>query len=341
MCYMTVKIFNRLSFLLLLLLISCRQGTATGQEIDSAGVVEPSLSIIRFDKLLYDWLKQPDQPLPDQITVDCRDFLNLYSEYIIEVGSPDSVSFSNKLQKRFSDSALFQLYADAEQKYDSIADIESELSKAFKEFRFYFPQIQIPRIYMHVSGLNQSVISGENIVSLSIDKYLGENYPLYSRYYNARQRKNMTAERIVPDYLTGFLYSEFSFDGSDSRLLDNMIYRGKIAYALQALLPEISNASLLGFTEDEYDLCLKNEKDIWRFILKNDHLYTNDYLTISKYMSDAAHSAFFTDEYPAQIGAFIGWRIVSQFMEKNKKVTLPDLMDITDARQILAKSKYK
>ncbi len=322
--------------------VSCSQGKVTGQQNDSTAVVEPTISIIRFDKYLYDWIKNPEQPMPEQLKVECRDFLNLYSNYIIETGSPDSTSFVTKLQKKFSDKAFSTLYIDAENKYDSISDIEAILGKALKELQFYFPHIKNPAIYMHVSGLNQSVIVGENILSLSIDKYLGEDYPMYQQYYTSRQRKNMVREKVVPDYLTGLLFSEFSFNASDSRLLDNLIYRGKIVYLLQAILPDTDEARLLGFSEDELNLCLKNEKEIWRFILENKHLYSTDYLTISKYMSDdAPHSAFFTDEYPTQIGTFIGWRIVSQYMSKNKNVTLPDLMQNTDNQQILTKSKYK
>jgi hypothetical protein len=308
--------------------------------MDSAVVASP-VSIIRFDKILYDWLKKPEQPVPEQLTRDYKSFLELYSKYIVEVGSPDSASFASKMQKHFADSLLFRLYTDTENKYSALDDIELRLGKAFDEFHFYFPLIKIPTIYMHVSGLNQSVIVGENILSLSIDKYLGEDYPLYQNYFNVRQRRNMIRDRIVPDYLTGLLYSEFPFDPNDSGLLDNMIYQGKVIYALQAFLPDDSESLLLGFSEDELNLCLKNEKELWRYIIQNQHLYSKDYLIVSKYMTDASHSAFFTDDYPPRIGVFIGWRIVSRYMETNKTVTLPDLMNQPDSRQILSKSKYK
>ena len=319
--------------------ISCQQGKITGQEInenpDSSGL------IIRFDKFLYDWLKNPNQPEAEQSVRENNDFLDLYSKYIIEIGSPDSSFFSERIRKKFSDNTLFKLYSDAENMYESVQNIEIQLEKAFDKYRDYFPLTKIPNVYMHVSGLNQSVISGENILSLSIDKYLGKDYPLYQQYFNARQRQNMTKERIIPDYLKGFLYSELSFNPNDSRLLDNMIYQGKIIYTLQLLLPEASDAFLLGFSKNELNLCLKNEKDIWRYILRNNHLYSNDYLLISKYMNDAPYSPFFTNEYPSQIGVFIGWRIVSRYMSENKKMTLPDLMDNMDAQEILTKSKYK
>ena len=331
------------SLLLLLLLscISCQQGKVTGQEAVTIEKADSSQLIIRFDKFLYDWLKNPTGTETEQTLRNNKDFLDLYSNYILEVGSPDSASFSEKIQKYFSDSTLFKLYSDAENKYNSVQGIELQLKEAFDKFQSHFPLIKIPTVYMHVSGLNQSVIAGENILSVSIDKYLGKDYPLYQKYFHARQCRNMTEEKIVPDYLKGFMYSEFPMNSNNSRLLDNMIYEGKIIYALKTLLPDVSDAFLLGFSESELDVCLKNEKNMWRFILQNGHLYSNDYLTISKYMNDAPRSAFFTDEYPAQIGSFIGWRIVSRYMSENKKSTLSDLMNHNDAQKILTKAKYR
>jgi len=335
---------NKIKSLLLFFVlscISCQQGKVTGQDVGTIDNVESSGLIIRFDKYLYEWLKNPNNRKAIQLLRENRDFLDLYAKHIVEVGSPDSSFFTEKMQKHFSDSTLFKLYSDAIDKYKSIYFMEYQLEQAFGIIREDFPLVKIPAVYMHVSGMNQSVISGENILSVSIDKYLGEDYPLYKRYFHERQRRNMVEGRIVPDYLKGFLYSEFPLNPNDSRLLDNMIYQGKIIYALQTLLPDESVALLLGFSKQELKLCLKNEKEIWRYILRNEHLYSKDYLIISKYMNEAPRSAFFADEYPSQIGTFIGWRIVSRYMSKNNKLTLPDLINNTDAQQILTKSKYK
>jgi uncharacterized protein YjaZ len=42
-----------------------------------------------------------------------------------------------------------------------------------------------------------------------------------------------------------------------------------------------------------------------------------------------------------RIGSYIGWRIVKQYMEKNPKITLAQLLKLVDADDILTKSKYK
>ena len=326
-------------FLIFFQCFACQQGKGSGQQPDSISS-EPSLQIRRFDKLLYNWLLQPQQSLPDKLSTEYQPFWEIYTNNIIEVGSPNDANIGEKVQTFFADNDLFSLYTSAENAYDSIADIELELGKAFNDLQLYFPEKQLPVLYMHVSGLNQSVIVGEDFLSLSIDKYLGEDYPLYYKYYGKHVRRNMIRTRIVPDYLTGWFYSEFDM-GPENRLIDHMIYQGKILYALQVILSDIPDVVLFGFSQQELDRCLENEKEIWNYILKNKHLYTTDYLIISKYMNEAPHSAFFSDDYPSRIGSFLGFRIVSQYMNKNKKVTLSDLLHQQNNQQILSKSKYK
>ncbi|MCD7973252.1 MAG: gliding motility protein GldB [Candidatus Azobacteroides sp.] len=328
-----------LVFLFTFSCIACNQGKMSGQEPDSIArmQVQP-VNIHRFDKWLYHWITSPDDQLPQEI-IKNYNFFSIYTKYIIGVGEPNDPEIRSKIRAFFSDSIMMDLYENTEASYDSVSDIAFSLGKAFQEFQFYFPEKGIPTVFMHVSGLNQSVVVGENILSISIDKYQGKDYLLYNSYFKEYQIKNMVRERIVPDYLKGWLFSEFEM-GEENRLIDNIIYYGKILYALQAFT-EIPDTLLLGFTREELDLCLKNEKSLWHYVLENQHLYTTDYLTISKYMGEATRSAFFKDEYPAQIGPFLGWRIITQYMLKNKKVSLPELMKNQHSQEILSKSKYK
>lgn len=319
--------------------IACQHNNVSGQE-PNASQMPSGFHVQRFDKAFYEWLNTNESDLPLKMKQDYRDFLYLYVNYVLNVTPNDSIRIEEQIRSYFSNSDFTTLYKDAEIQYNSIEDIELNLGKAFADLQFYFPEKKMPIVYMHVSGLNQSVIVGENILSLSIDKYLGQNYPIYAKFYGNYLKKNMIRERIVPDYLTAWFFSEFEMK-NESNLLDHIIHRGKIIYMLQNLLPDWPEHILLGFTEHELELCLNNEKSIWRFILENKHLYTNDYLIISKYMNEAPYSAFFTNEYPAQIGIFVGWRIVSNYMGKNGKLTLSDLMNNPDSQQILSKSKYK
>lgn len=248
-------------------------------------------------------------------------------------------AFFNRMINYYSEPTLNQLYQDALSKFEYTDNISEELSIAFGYLQKHFPEMQIPAVYMHVSGLQQNVLVDDSLLSISIDKYLGEDYPIYQGYFYAHQRRKMAPTYVVPDYLAAWLMSEYPFSGDDRILLDRMIYEGKIKYlvhqASSKLLPEV----LMGYTPEEYQWCKQNEKALWEEIIKRKHLYTPDHVTTSKYFSSTP-ARFISDFAPGEIGNWIGWQIVSNYMKRNK-VTPEELMENNDYQDILAKSKYK
>ena len=194
---------------------------------------------------------------------------------------------------------------------------------------------------MHVSGLNQNVIVTDSILSLSADKYLGTDFLLYQEFFYDYQLQQMTPERIVPDYLLGFLYSEFPFEESENTLLRHMLYEGKLRYILSLMLPERKAWEFFGYTEEQYNWCVKSESRIWKTILQQKQLYATDYLTISQYVNEAPHTAPLTSSSPGRVGVWVGFRIIASYMKQHTETTLQELINRTDYQQLFIEAKYK
>jgi hypothetical protein len=62
----------------------------------------------------------------------------------------------------------------------------------------------MPHIYTQVSCLNQSIVVSDTLIGISLDKYLGEDFPLYAEYYTAEQRAQMTRDAIVRDAVNAY-----------------------------------------------------------------------------------------------------------------------------------------
>ena len=199
--------------------------------------------------------------------------------------------------------------------------------------------MQIPAVYMHVSGFQQNILVDDNLLSISIDKYLGSDYPLYEDFFYDYQLQKMIPERIVPDYLKAWIISEYPFNGNNRVLLDRMIYEGKILYIINHALPKVLPELLLGYTSSEYRWCKQHEKTIWRTIIERNHLYTPDAATTASYFTDRL-SDFISDDAPGDLGSWIGWQIVTKYMDR-AKVSVEDLMINTDYQEILRVSRYK
>ena len=312
---------------ILLLMASCGQS-------NSYTSAEP-VGIIRFDKALFRLVETYDSTLQQSIAREYPEILDVIGKAFLNVRPADSTYF-DRLVNYYSEPNLHQLYSDGIRKFDSIPDLERQLGAGFAYFK---DLAHIPRIYFHVSGLNQNILVDNDLLSLSIDKYMGSDYPLYQEYFYDFQTIRMVPERIVPDLLAGWLMSEFPFDGRENVLLDRMIYDGKVKYLLSKALPNQPLALFFGYDDVAMKWWKNHESTVWMVMVEQKHLYTPDRMQTLKYLDEhPAH--FLSDEAPGNLGHWIGYRIVEAYMKRTKS-TPQQLLENTDYQSILTESRYK
>ncbi|MDR1557525.1 MAG: gliding motility protein GldB [Tannerellaceae bacterium] len=310
-----------------------------GQGSNAFSSAEP-VRIHRFDKALLRLIESDnDVTIQGELLCDYPEMMDVVGKGVLNMPTPETPGFFERLTRYYSEPTLKGLYRDALALYDSISDIEQQLGSAFAYLGAHFREMPIPRVYMHVSGLNQNVLVAEHLLSVSIDKYMGKDYPLYQRFFYDFQREKMQRAHILPDYLSGWLMSEYPFTEREDVLLDRMIYEGKIKYIVSQALPAIPPHVLMGYTEEAYAWCGKNEPEVWKTIVGRKHLYTPDLITTRKYIEETP-AAFLAEEAPGYIGVWIGWQIVRRYMEETG-ATPAMLMQETEAQKILTLSKYK
>lgn len=298
-----------------------------------------AVKIHRFDKALFQWLENSDSLRLDSLKAGYAAMLEVLGKGVLNMQTPDTPGFEERITGFYAEPTLRGLYRDALRSYESVDDIEQALGEGLAYLQANFPLMQIPAVYMHVSGLNQNVLAGDSLLSLSIDKYMGADYGLYQDFFYEYQRRKMQRAQVAPDYLAGWLMSEYPFTGKESVLLDRMIYEGKIKYLVCDALSSLDEAGLMGYTPQELDWCRANEGMLWRQLVERKHLYTPDLSTTSRYFEDAP-AEFLSSEAPGNLGTWVGWQIVNRFMEETGS-TPEALMQATDAADILTQSKYK
>jgi hypothetical protein len=91
-----------------------------------------------------------------------------------------------------------------------MTDVNQQLSYAFENLLKLLPNLCVPEVYAQIGSFDQSIIVSTDLVGISLDKYLGSDYPLYKKYgYSAEQRKQMQRSDIVPDCISFFLLYHF------------------------------------------------------------------------------------------------------------------------------------
>lgn len=317
--------------------ISCRREK---RHADLTGI-DFNIKIERFDSAFWtlDTTKITEEFT--KLKIKYPDITPIYTENVIRFGHPDS-AITFKTYKLFRQNKEVNiLYNDALKVYSDLSDIEQDLTIAFRRAKYFLPQFPTPKVYCHISGLNQSLIISEDFISLSIDNYLGSDYPLYEKIGIYRyQRPNMRREKVSSDYITAWLASEFS-NSLSNNLLTDIIHQGKILYTVSVLMPMIKDNVIMGYSEEQWNWVKKNENNMWNSLIHTKDLYTTSILIKNQYIKDGPFTKPFSQESPGRAGVYIGWQIVESYMKHNPEISIQQLLQQPDAQVILNQSNYR
>lgn len=320
-------------------LISCKRDH---YKVDVSSV-DLVLKIERLEKDLFTMepgeIESAINPLRDKY----KGFLQLFS-YVINTGDIRDSSFGEFLTRFCTDKQNNDIYELTVKLYPDLFNIENELQDAFRHYLYYFPQKNVPSVFTCITGFNSSIITGDSILGIGLDRYLGsdcEYYPRLGVYKYISDR--MTPENIVPDCMFAWASSEWDFESIGypaDNVLASIIHNGKLKYFEKCMLPEETDEHIFGFTADQLKFCKNNEGQMWQYLIENDLLFVTDQFVIQKLTGEAPFTSYFTNESPGRAAVWLGFRIVESYILKNPEVKIVDLMADNDVQKILEKSKY-
>ena len=270
------------------------------------------------------------------------EFFDIFTYQMIAVGGTDQENFPDLLYSFVSDTVLIRkLVPQVAEKIDTLR-LRKELDLAFRHYKYYFPQKEIPVIYTCISGLNQSVVIANNLIGISLDKYLGSGSPFYVRMgLPVYKRRNMNQSRLVPDMMVAWVMAEWPKSINANSMLSEMIQEGKQMYFVDAMLPELNDTLKMGYTKKQIDFCQKNEASMWTFLAEHKLLFTTDRMNIKRFIDDGPYTSAFGEQSPSRTGVWIGWQIVRSYMKQHPEVKLADLLANQDFQMILNQSNYQ
>lgn len=191
------------------------------------------LTVRRYDRLQSRYLTTGDFSALQQMNTDYPIETRTLIEKMLQLGTITDTNISNRFLMFYQDSTLQALIADAEAEYANMDDINRQLKTAFGRLHDWLPELQQPYFYAQIGALDQSIVVGEQSVGISLDKYMGTDYPLYKKFYTEQQRATMQRQYIVPDCLTFYLLSVCPTKNFDTRpQLDRDLHMGKIMWAV-------------------------------------------------------------------------------------------------------------
>jgi len=302
---------------------------------------EIPITIDRFEQSLFN---VPLDSIPDYIPrleQQYGELFDLYSILMFRI-FPNHPDYPEELTKFLSDYHMNFTHKRVMEVFPDLSEIESGLGGAFFKYRKEFPDRNIPSVISLISGFGESIIVTDTILAIALDNYLGKNEDLYFRLELPNyRRQTMDCKYIVPNCIKEWVSTDFAYSDSIDNVLSNILYEGKVMYALHQLLPATPDSVLFGYTPDQMRWCRNNTKQMWTFLVERRMLYATDYLTINKLTSPAPFTSLFTPESPGRAVVWLGYKIIESYMKHNKTITLETLLLDNNYQQILAKSRFK
>ena len=167
------KIFYIL-FSVIFLCSACELKLKPYDDNDEYSLIEVS----RYDRLESRYLTTGDFSALQQMNMDYPIETRTLVEKMLRLGEVSDPDISTRFLRFYQDSVLQTLIADVEAEYANMNDINIRFRKSFDNLTELLPNLPVPNIYAQIGALDQSIVIGEKMIGISLDKYMGADYPL-------------------------------------------------------------------------------------------------------------------------------------------------------------------
>ncbi len=335
-----VTMTNRTLFVLSLLAVflmmaSCQHYHSDVPEVPASKLPQVSIQIHRYGDALFH--------------VDTTRFqvgikaLKKHFPYFLDANLNDTANL-NKLYAYVTDTQMLHIYRDTRAKFPNLKTETQQISKAFSHLKYYFPHYRLPWVYTYISGLyfEQPILKKDTVLIIALDDYLGKNYLPYAELHiPLYHRRLMSREYMVVDVVNMLYFRDFHRPVRNKTLLDNMLEAGKQLYFLDTMMPQVADSLKIGYTRRQMQWMHEHKRDVWAVFVKNQFLYSTDYLMINKLTQPGPFTEGFSRKSPARMANWFGWQMVRSYMKRHPKMHLQDLLKWKDAQGLLEASGYK
>ncbi len=301
------------------------------------------LDVNRFDKELFSINADNIDDKSREWEQNYGSFVDVFTRNIIQISSAtnDQDGYHRSLLAFIQNKDMREAYDSAAVLFSDISDIIYTLEYAFGQFNIDFPSYPIPRITTFFGGFNYGVVTYDYNIGIGLENFLGKDSKFYKylgepKYLRFHKQKKFIASNVLEAW-----FNELFQKNLVSRdMLSQLIYKGKMMYFLDRMLPELNIEDKFRFTVKQMNWVQKNESSIWEFFVQEDLLFSKKEKDFRSYINYAPFAKGMPTDAPDRVAFFIGYKIVCDYI-KNNKISIDELMLLTDSRKFLKKSKYK
>lgn len=336
------KLHNLFKCLLLLtpaLLLQHCYNKSKGPDVSHISV---DVQLLRFDQDLFAIDTAQVQQGMIRMTEKYPVMMPLFASEIIHDRTNPNETPLAALSGFLKAESIRHLYDSVQAVYHNLDWLEADLDNMFRYYRYYFPNKAIPQVVTIVSEFaTEAFTVGDSLCGIGLDMFLGDQFSGYNpEIFPAFVRRQFN-KPYIPVRLARALGQNASDEPGGKRLLDLMLFQGKILYVASCLLPNVPDSMIMGYTAQDMAGCYANEQGVWARLLEQNLLYSSDYGKFRKLVEPSPNAPIVFQEAPGEIGNWIGWQIVKSYMARHPGTDMQKMLNLTDSQQFLEAAKYK
>lgn len=267
------------------------------------------------------------------------EFSKAYNKAILRKGE---LSYSQALEN-------FEHYFDSigvnrliQERYTNFSNYQKQITKVQKQLKASITDFNEVDVITMNSGFNYKNFLLKNSIAIGLDMYLGDSvqYTRLGRQFPRYKEHTFTPNYLVPDVAETLIRDFYPDTPENNTLLSKMIHEGKILWLKSLVVPKSKDYVIIKYKQEDWQWCKENERNIWRYFISEELLYSRDYHQFKTYVNDGPFSSGMPKDSPANTGSFIGWQIIKHYAQSHPNESIGEIFN-TQAQTILEKSEYK
>lgn len=270
-------------------------------------------------------------------------FAALYLEDLLQLGPVES-------DTTFSALLRFAQHPDIAATFDAIDTTSApatgqaalQIQNSFKRFHSHFPLEPVPDLVWINSAFNFAVYPTPEFLVVGLDWFLGADHPIVKRLapsvFPAYMRSRMETQYLSADALRGWLLVHFAQNHHHSETCaEELLFWGKVLFVLDCIAPELDDRLWMDWSEAEMTWALEHERTIWLELQPQSMLFEKDFGRYNRWFVEGpfTRAANIPQDSPDRLGAWMGYRMVADFMDDHPEMPLGELMEWNDPVPII------
>jgi hypothetical protein len=313
--------------------------THRGSTALDAGDVRLHLPIERLDRHLFHADTAQFQASLHKARAGSGSFFRLYVEHILQ-GPPLEDPQMLRMMRAFVDDPDWRsVQHAADTVLGELVQEQRTFEEAFARLKVAFPDSITPRLVAFNSGFNYGLFPTDSVLGFGVEWFVGSDHPVVARLapeaFPQFVKQRMVPAMLVPSAVKGWLLVHYAQPTEGASLLGHLVETGKVMALLDALLPDTEPFRKFAFSPEQLAWCETHEALLWRELAGRELLFSRKADDIGRIMNDGPFTNGFPRESPGHIGEWIGYRMVSQYLEAHPGTTFAELFRIADPNIIL------